>query len=31
VHTKQKMNPEHEFGICILTDRTIWYQDPTIM
>jgi len=23
------MNPEHEFGICILTERTIWYQDPT--
>jgi len=27
VQTKQKMNPEHEFGICVLADTTFWYQD----
>jgi len=29
VHTKQKMNPEHEFAICVLTNVAIWYQDLT--
>jgi len=29
VFTKQKMNPNHEFAICVLTETTIWYQDLT--
>jgi len=29
INTKQKMNPEHEFGICVLTSTATWYQDLT--
>jgi len=29
VNTKQKINPNHEYGIIALTDGAIWYQDLT--
>jgi len=29
VHTKQKMNPNHEFAICVLLEDATWFQDFT--
>mmetsp|Transcript_27474 Transcript_27474/g.38752 ORF Transcript_27474/g.38752 Transcript_27474/m.38752 type:complete len:228 (+) Transcript_27474:60-743(+) len=29
VIAKQKINTDHEYGIIVLTDQAIWYQDPT--
>jgi len=29
VQLKQKMNPEHQYGICIMTESSSWYCDPT--
>jgi len=29
VYSKQKMNPNHEFALCVLTDAAVWFQDFT--
>jgi len=29
VQTKQRMNPNHEYAICAITESAIWYQDLT--